>query len=297
MFTDRRLNQAYKNARVEYFDSRSKYVLFSDCHRGDDSISDEFTRNQPIFYHALNYYYENGYTYVELGDGDELWEYPHFKIIRSAHTDVFSIMKKFFDDKRMIMLWGNHNIYLKNKNYVKNHYYQYPDDYNPNMHPLFPGLKTYESLIFRNKDTMQEIFAVHGHQGDFLNDQIWGFSMIWLRYFWRFLHVVGFHNPSSPAGNLYKRHKIEIAYKKWIQKNKMMLVCGHTHRPRFPHKKELPYFNTGCCLRTKGITCIEIVDNKIMMVDWRIRSDPEGNLKVVRLVARGPEAIEKYRKD
>lgn len=294
MFTDKKLTRAYKNAKIELFDKDSKYIFFSDCHRGDDSISDEFARNQQIFLHALNYYYQKGYTYVELGDGDELWEYPKFKHIRSAHSDVFTVMKKFFTDKRLIMIYGNHNIYLRYKHYVKNHYFQFPDEYNQNRHPLFKGLTTHEALVLKNKFSNQEIFAVHGHQGDFMNDQFWIVSMILLRYFWRYFHVVGFQNPSSPARNLYKRHKIERRYKKWIRKHKKMLICGHTHRPRFPQKKELPYFNTGCCIRSKGITGVEIKNNKIMMVDWRIKADLEGNLMIDRMVARGPEPIENF---
>lgn len=294
MFTDKKLTLSYKKAEIEYFDHNSKYVFFSDCHRGDDSISDEFSRNQPVILRALNYYFHKGYTYVELGDGDELWEYPHFKHIRSAHSDVFSVLKKFHKENRLLMLYGNHNIYLKYKSYVKKNYYEFPDNYSTKMHPLFKRLAVHEALLFKNKKTGQELFAIHGHQGDLMNDQLWFISMLLLRYFWRYLHVVGFHNPSSPARNSFKRHKIEKSYKKWIRKHKTMLICGHTHRPRFPVKHELPYFNTGCCIRTKGITCIELTDNKISMVEWRIRADLKGNLKIVRFVVRGPEPIEHF---
>lgn len=295
MFTDKKLTEAYQNAKIECFDEKSKYIFFSDCHRGDDSISDEFSRNQPVFLHALNYYYQQGHTYIELGDGDELWEYPEFKHIRSAHSDVFSVLKKFHKKNRLLMLYGNHNNYLRYKPFVKKNYYYFPDNYtNKKMHVLFKGIEPYEALLFKCKNTGQEIFAVHGHQGDFMNDQFWYASMFLLRYLWRYLHVVGFHNPSSPARNLYRRHKVEKTYKKWIRKHKTMLICGHTHRPRFPQANELPYFNTGCCIRTKGITGIELEDNKVSMVDWRIRADLEGNLKIVRFVVRGPEPIENF---
>jgi len=294
MFTDKRLMEAYKNAKVEYFDENSKYIFFSDSHRGDDSVSDEFSRNQNVLLHALDYYFNNGYVYVEAGDGDELWEYREFKHIRLAHSDIFLILKKFFDEKRLIMLYGNHNIYLKNKDYVTKNYYNFYDEYNQDIHDLFKGIIPYEALVLKHKSTGQEILTVHGHQGDFINDQIWIVSMFLLRYFWRYLHVVGFHNPSSPAKNLYKRHKIERSFRKWIQKHKMMLICGHTHRPRFAKSEELPYFNTGCCIHTKGITGIEISEGKILMVEWRIRVDQEGILHIERNVKRGPEPIENY---
>ena len=67
MFTDFKLTSAYKNAKVKYFDKNSKYIFFSDIHRGDDSVSDEFARNQLVLLYALNYYYDRGYTYVEVG--------------------------------------------------------------------------------------------------------------------------------------------------------------------------------------------------------------------------------------
>lgn len=282
------------NAKVEYYDKNSKYIFFSDCHRGDDSVSDEFTRNQNVLLHALDYYYNNGYTYVEAGDGDELWEYPKFKHIRLAHRDIFTVLKKFYDRGRLIMIYGNHNIYLKSKDYVIKNYYHFYDDYNQELEELFPLIIPYEALLLKNKNTGQEILTLHGHQGDFMNDQLWILSMLLLRYFWRFMHVVGFENPASPAKNLYRRHKVEIAYNKWIRKHKMMLICGHTHRQKFPKSDDLPYFNTGCCIRTRGISGIEIIDGMIMMVDWRIKADAEGNLLIERTIMRGPEPIERY---
>ena len=61
MFTEKRLLAAYRDARIEYLDRDSRYVFFSDSHRGDDSASDEFTRNQTVLMHALEYYYNHGY--------------------------------------------------------------------------------------------------------------------------------------------------------------------------------------------------------------------------------------------
>ncbi|PRR81510.1 metallophosphoesterase family protein [Clostridium vincentii] len=294
MFTDKRLMEAYNNAKVEYFDENSRYIFFSDSHRGDGSVSDEFSRNQNIYLHALDYYFNNDYVYVEAGDGDELWEYSKFKHIRSAHSDIFLLLKKFFDDKRLIMLYGNHNIYLKTKDYVSKHYYSFYDEYNQDIHDLFKEIIPYEALVLKHKSTGQEILTVHGHQGDFINDQLWIVSMLLMRYFWRYMHVIGFHNPSSPAKNLYKRHKIEKNFRKWIQKHKMMLICGHTHRPRFAKREEVPYFNTGCCIHTKGISGIEILEGKILMVEWIIRADEIGVLQIKRNVMRGPEPIENY---
>lgn len=294
MFSERRLTEAYQNARIEYFDEKSRYIFFSDSHRGDNSLSDEFARNQNIFLYALKHYYYEGYTYIEVGDGDELWEYSHFKHIRIAHSDIFNFLQRFHDEERMIMIYGNHNMALRNKEYVRRNLHYYYDEYNEEEKPLFYGLEPVEAVLLKHKSTGQEILTVHGHQGDLMNDQLWMISMLMMRYFWRLMHVIGFQNPSSPAKNAQKRHKIEITYNKWIENARKMLICGHTHRPKFPKSDDLPYFNTGCCIHSRGITGIEIDAGKIMLVEWRIRADREGTLQIARKIIRGPEPIEKY---
>lgn len=294
MFTNERLTSAYQHAKKKYFNENSKFIFFSDSHRGDDSISDEFSRNQTLMLYALKYYYHHGYTYIELGDGDELWEYTNFKYIRTAHIDVFTAIKAFFDDHRFIMIYGNHNIFLKNQDYVRKNYYHFFDEYKGKIIPLLKGLVPVEGIVLVHQKTGQQILVVHGHQGDLMNDQLWPVNMFLLRYFWRFIHVVGFKSPSSPAKNEHKRHKIEKNYTRWIKKNKIMLICGHTHRLKFPKKGQLPYFNSGCCTHSKGIVGIEILNDRIMIIQWRIEADEGGTLKAVRKIIRGPEPLSKY---
>ena len=89
MNTDKRLTEAYENARIEYFNDSSKYIIFSDIHRGNGSHFDEFSKNQNVFRYALEYYFENGYTYIEAGDGDELWVNPRVADIKNAHFHIF----------------------------------------------------------------------------------------------------------------------------------------------------------------------------------------------------------------
>lgn len=290
----KRLNEAYNNARIEEFDDNSKYIFFSDCHRGENTPYDEFSKNQNIFLFALEYYYSNGYTYVEVGDGDELWEHSNFKHIRLAHDEVYTQLKKFFDEDRLIMLYGNHNIQLKYPDFVEKNYYKFYDDYNEEEIELFPGITIYEGVVFRHRDTGQEILTVHGHQGDVLNDSFWYFNMLSVRYFWKFFHSIGFINPASPVRNAEKIHKIERIYSHWIKRHKTMIICGHTHRPHFPKAKELPYFNDGSCVRASGIQGIEIENGEIMLIEWRIRTDSEGDLHIKRKVLRGPEPIERF---
>ena len=102
--TGERLSEVYEEARRDQVipvDDSSKIVLFSDCHRGDNSWADDFARNQILFFHALNYYNAQGFTYIEVGDGDELWENADFDKIRRAHSHIFWKLKEFWDDDRL----------------------------------------------------------------------------------------------------------------------------------------------------------------------------------------------------
>lgn len=288
MNTDKRLDECYKKSRVIEFDKNSRFIMFSDVHRGDNSMSDDFAHNQNIYYYALNHYLHEGYTYFELGDGDELWEHSRFEVILSAHSDVFMILKKFYERNRLRMIYGNHNIYLKNKGWLKKNYYRFADEFLDTHAELFKNIEVPESYLLKYKETGFEFLLVHGQQGDLFNDRLWYPSMLSLRFFWRFLHVLGFRNPASPAKNRLKRHKIEVNFSKWIEKNKTAIICGHTHRPKLSKIGEIPYFNSGCCIHPRGINGIEIFDGKIMLVDWRVRPDKKGTLRISKKIIRGP---------
>lgn len=294
MKTVQRLKDAFTNGRLEMFDESSKYVLLSDCHRGNGNQADEFTKNQNTFQYALSFYYQKGFTYVEVGDGDELWEHPRIKDIKNAHFETFEIIKRFHQSNRFILIYGNHNIYLKDPKYVEENLYTHLNEHSQERIDFLKDIKPEEALVLKHKHTGQQIFIVHGHQGDFSNDQFWYLNMLSLKYFWRFLHAVGVQNPSSPVKNENKRHKIEKNYARWIEKYRMMLICGHTHRLKFPRKNDLPYFNTGCCIYPTSLTAIEIENCKVTMVRWKIQANEEGLLQIERNIIHGPRPIEDF---
>ncbi len=127
-----------------------------------------------------------------------------------------------------------------------------------------------------------------------MNDQLWRLSLFWMRYFWRYMHIIGFHNPASPAKNMHKRHKIERRFVKWVKDTHHLLIIGHTHRPKFSRPDQIPYFNSGSCVRPRNITGIEILNGEIILIEWRIWPDDEGHLQVVRRIIRGPERLSDY---
>ena len=66
----KRLDNAFQHVPILPLNAESKYVLFSDCHRGNGTNNDNFLKNQHLYIAALKHYYKNGFTYIELGDGD-----------------------------------------------------------------------------------------------------------------------------------------------------------------------------------------------------------------------------------
>jgi len=294
MRTMERLTSAYRNARVEEFDENSKYIILSDCHRGDGSMSDEFLKNKNIYVAALDHYFDNGYTYIEGGDGDELWEHKHYKHIIKANGIVFSRIKRFHEAGRFIKLYGNHDMQLKYPAFVRKHLWTAPNPDTGELEPFLTGLEVVESLVLKHRRTGQEILVVHGHQGDFSNDQAWMMNMYSLRWFWKYLHAFGIRSPSSPVRNSYRRHKVERNYNKWIRLNGIALICGHTHREKFPRTGELPYFNSGSCVYPSHITGLEIADDTITLIRWRIDANPDGFLQAARRVMAGPVPLAKF---
>ena len=69
---DKRMRKLYDNALRISLEDVGRIVIMSDCHRADGRYNDNFEKKKKITFRALKYYYEMGYTYIELGDGDEL---------------------------------------------------------------------------------------------------------------------------------------------------------------------------------------------------------------------------------
>ena len=65
MSANSRITNAYENAFCLPLNPSSKYVLFSDCHRGTGRSNDNFLKNEYLYLAALKYYFSHGFTYIE----------------------------------------------------------------------------------------------------------------------------------------------------------------------------------------------------------------------------------------
>lgn len=287
MSASSRLTKAFAHAPVLPLNSDTRYVCFSDCHRGCGNQGDNFLKNQHLYFAALQYYYQKGFTYLELGDGDELWENRSLPHIIEVHSNVFWILSRFYQEKRLLMLFGNHDMVKKNVRYVRKNCASYFCTDKQALTPLFPDLTYPEGCILENPCLGSILYLTHGHQADFFNSVLWPLSRTMVRYLWTPLERLGFQDPTSTAKNYKKKAKIEKRLTQWAKENHCILVCGHTHRPMLGNA-DSPYFNTGSCVHPRCITCLELEGCHLTLVKWAMQSHPDGSLYVAREMLADP---------
>lgn len=303
-----RITRTFENALILPLVQDSKYILFSDCHRGVGNANDNFLKNEFLFLAALNFYYQKGFTYLELGDGDELWENRSIQKIKEMHPRSFEMMMRYYNSGRMYALYGNHDMIKKNFRYTEKHFHTFYCEHALCEQPLFPGITFHAGIILRdtpspNSRSAQpsarlpvqttDIYLIHGHQTDPLNSTFWRLSRFLVRYVWKPLEGLGIPDPTSAAKNNTKKKVSEERLSQWAKTNHHILIAGHTHHPMIG-TTESPYFNTGSCIHPSGITGIEIEDRCITLVKWSVQAKNDMSLAASREILGKPICIDTY---
>lgn len=245
----KRLDRAFQNAPVLPLTSTTCYVFFSDCHRGIGNNNDDFLNNSNICFAALQYYYQYDFTYIENGDGDELWENRNLCKIQRTHHDIYTQICRFANKNRAYMLYGNHDCAKRD------------------MHSTLFNLCYYEGLILKSEFPSVTLRVTHGHQGDTFNSVFGSFAGFLVRHLWAPLEQFGILEPTRAATNPSKIAKLEKKYISYARKNKCHLLAGHNHKP-YIGNHDTPYHNCGSCVQPKHITCIELCGYTISLVKW-----------------------------
>ena len=268
----RRLTNAYKSAKIVPFNNQSRFIFFSDCHRGDNGRFDAFKKNKSLYLHAMQHYLREGFTYIEVGDGDELWYNLRFSDILKAHGDVFDLLHTFRRLNRLHVLAGNH------------------DTQGPTCdHVVKDGIKAHESLLMRHEGTGRTLFVVHGHQADLTSWKLHVITRFLARSIWKKLKSFGIADPWANAGHsksgpLQTRlsrlshnqsSQIEERIIEWAAHYRQKILCGHTHMPAFASAMNSQYFNSGCCVTPGYLTGLEIQNGQIQQIRWRNIEDKE----------------------
>jgi UDP-2,3-diacylglucosamine pyrophosphatase LpxH len=263
----RRLDQALATAVPIPIDDNSRYVFFGDCHRGDGSSLDAFARNKSLFLRTLGHYFDDGYTYVEVGDGDELWVNGRFDDILTAQRDVFDLLHAFDNVARLFLLVGNHDTF--------SHFsHQGSKD----------GIPTYHSLLLQHENG-HEVFVAHGHQADLTSSHFYALTRLLCRSVWRNMQQVGsvreytdrLQQPDQLEEMQSKRYpftgqgkRIEGQLIDWTIARRRTMVCGHTHLPTAPGREWPSYFNCGSCVSPGYITGVELTNGELGLVRWSL---------------------------
>jgi len=230
MFTGRtakKFSKIYKEAkkpenRLPFDFEKDCLVLFSDHHKGDGSAADDFKKNALLYESALSFYKEKGFKLIVLGDNEELWECGYDQIL-AMHRQI--IQKEIeialvSSNQKRIRIWGNH-------------------DKEVSLWRFRRFLKALDEKILNKVDHREglclgeNIFLIHGHQGRFFEDRAWTVSRWAVQLVWKTIQKLFKIGIDGPAENYEVRDDLEFQYYEWAKKNKVMLVCGHTHRAIF----------------------------------------------------------------
>lgn len=273
MSTQTRISGAFKEALCLPLTAGSRYILVSDCHRGTGRTGDNFLKNEYLYLAALEFYFQKGFTYLELGDGDELWENRSMKKIIEMHPDSFAMLDRYRQKGRLYALYGNHDIVKRKDSFLQEHFYS--------------------GIILKDSEAKKDIYITHGHQVSVLNSTLWRLSRFLVRYVWQPLEALGIPDPTNAAKNNTRKEKSEKALMEWARQNNRILITGHTHHPMIG-TKDAPYCNSGSCVHPWGITCIEIQNRCMTLVKWSMKAKEDLTLYAAREVLGEPVCLDEY---
>lgn len=260
-----------KRGPVIPFDlNTAKFIIFSDQHKGRRNGADDFILAEPNYLAALDHYNAQDYTFINLGDSEELWENNLWQV-KKKNRETFETEKKFLEKGNYIKVFGNHDLFWDNDPFA-----------GLQLRSIFKmKVKVYEGVVLQlvvnreqlavsslqsavgsqqlasdsyrdagiesaNKESLLTndqspatpgtpltIFLTHGHQGDAQSDGNW-FSKFFVAKIWAPLQALLQINPNTPAYDAEKKtlHN-SIMYEWSAAQQNLLLVTGHTHQPVF----------------------------------------------------------------
>lgn len=240
LFKEIKEHSGKKGLIIPFEQHAGKFIIFSDQHKGRRNGADDFKQAEPNYLSALEYYNNNDFCFINLGDSEELWENRMWQV-KKKNKATFEAEKKFIERNNHIKIYGNHDLYWDVSPFAAMH-----------LKDMYGGkVKVYEGVVLqcavgsmqsanRQKDgpltidySPLTIFLTHGHQGDAQSDGN-KFSKFFVAWIWAPLQSLLRINPNTPAYNAEKKTLHNHIMYEWSshQKN-MLLITGHTHQPVF----------------------------------------------------------------
>src|SRR6476646_1326990 len=98
-----------KGPLISFDVDHNKFIVFSDQHKGAKNGADDFMLCEPNYLAALDYYYQNGYFFIAMGDCEELWENTLFAVKKHQQPSLEK-EGRFFKENRGLKIFGNHDL-------------------------------------------------------------------------------------------------------------------------------------------------------------------------------------------
>ncbi len=298
----------------------NKFIIISDIHLGNGGGADNFVHNEKILFDCLDYYKNNRFKLILLGDIEDFWQTNPDAARKRYYCSIYNKMREF-GDENIFRIFGNHDIEWGKKSS------------DGKKDPAFNDGRGFGSaseaikLIDNQGNTIIVLF--HGHQGSIESEKFKKFAkpLMWLygKLIEPILELLHLSNLSSEPNTKIDNNYEQVYYENAL-KQKVMVIVGHSHyaifasrcyadtlqkqindlklqiqksvdvhekenllkkvglistelksekarkreiTPTDPNRDPKPcYFNTGCCLYTYGITCIELKDDTIKLIKW-----------------------------
>jgi len=229
MFRDRndvwtRLSELWNRSDIPVLETKdTKYALLSDIHLGNGGNADDFVNNENALLKALDYYWENGFSIILLGDIEEFWQFD-LSGIRKRYGDTVYARLRRLPKGNVIRVFGNHD-------------YEWGGFVDPAKDQNITG-EASEAVKLKDPQGKVRFLLVHGHQGTIDSDKFAWFSRFWVRIFGfiePFARTTGlYNNPTSTKSPIARDY--ERTLYQWAKANHLILICGHSHRAIFASK-------------------------------------------------------------
>jgi UDP-2,3-diacylglucosamine pyrophosphatase LpxH len=260
------------------FDADSRFIIFSDQHRGAKNGADDFAVAEPNYLAALDYYYKNDFNFISLGDSEELWENSLTRV-KKYNVLSFEAEKNFIQHKRFYKIFGNHDLYWVNDPLA---WWQLKKMYGEEV-------KVYEGILLRSTVYSQQptannpelathhspftVLLTHGHQGDASSDGNW-FSKFFVARIWAPLQSYLKINPNTPAYDEdMKTEHNHIMYEWAAEQSCLILITGHTHQPVFASLTHLERLYKQLQKAAGNIAEVDKLEAEIKRRDKKFKTD------------------------
>jgi len=243
----KKLTAIWKDANVPVLDAGGgRFAIMSDIHLGDGGHSDDFHNNESAMLRALKYYRQKGFSLVLLGDIEEFWQFDYDRIVGRYDKTVYKVVRGFGDD-RVHRVFGNHDLEWGT-----------PCDPTKN-HPLTETCAT-QALKLRAANGTVCALLLHGHQGSRESDRTSWISRPMVRLFKHvepLAKLLGLYGHGESTKSMITKDYEKVLYR-WAKKQKVILICGHSHRAIFASRSYLDrleedMLNIGHRLRTEEL--------------------------------------------